>query len=293
MTEVPPAPNAELARLLERAQQLLADDPAEAGRLYAQVRARDPANLVAHNAIERLDTADSYGRWMRLNCAIHPQDDIFRFFAGYPGCLNPVRDYLADGWRTLSELMVLLEKLDRPLLGMQQVLEFASGYGRFTRHLAKVLPGRVTCAEVLPGASEFLAREFAVDTVESTHEPELLQLPRRYDLVFVLSLFTHLPVPMWGPWLRVLADAVEPGGILLFTVHSEDAAAEYGVGFDDDGVCFLPSSESPALSAEQYGTTFTTAQVVVDQVQRALGKPPTFVEHRAFWLGQDAVAVRL
>lgn len=293
MTETLSTPTGELARLLERAHRLEADDPAAAARLYAEVRTREPANLEAHNAIERLQTADSYGRWMRLNCAIHPQDDIFRFFVGYPGCLNPVRDYLADGWRTLSELMVLLEKLDRPLLGMQQVLEFASGYGRFTRHLAKVLPGRVTCAEVLPGATDFLAREFGVDTVESMHEPERLTLPRRFDLVFVLSLFTHLPVPMWGRWLRVLAGAVEPGGILLFSVHSEDAVKDYGFEYEADGTRFLPSSESPSLGADRYGTTFATEAVVMAQVREALGREPAMVERRAFWLAQDAVAVRL
>lgn len=284
---------AEIAHLLAQADALRQTDPQRAGALYARVRDADPANLHAHNAIERLGGRDSYARWMRVNCAIHPDDDIFRFFATYPGCLNPVRDYLADGWRTLSELMVLLERLDAPLLKMARVLEFAAGYGRFTRHLARVLPGRVTCTEVLPGACDFLAGEFDVATAASTQVPEDLELPGRYDLVFVLSLFTHLPVAMWARWLKRLVAAVEPGGILLFTVHSEDAVEDYGFDYEADGTRFLPSSESPALGAEHYGTTFATEAVVLAQVRSALGREPALVERRAFWLAQDAVAVRV
>ena len=90
---------------------------------------------------------------MGVNCEISPQDDIYRFFDGHPTSINPLRDYLADGWRTLSELMLLLESVDRPLLRVASFLEFASGHGRFTRHLARALgAGKVTVSDVVPSA---------------------------------------------------------------------------------------------------------------------------------------------
>jgi len=291
-----PAPDATqraVDDLLSRARQLEAVDAQQAGRLYLKALQRDPANLTAHNALERLGDPNRYGAWMRINATIHPDDDIFHFVAREPTyTLNPVRDYLADGWRTLSETMQVLELLDRPLMKMSSVLEFASGYGRFTRHLARALPGCVTCADVLPGSMDFVREQFGVKAFESSFDPAAIEFPERYDLVFVLSLFTHLPVPVWGDWLRTLGAALKPGGVLLFSVHSEALAREeLGVTLNAEGYCYLPHSESPSLDPEHYGTTLTTRRLVVDQVRAALGTDPALYRQGAFWVGQDAVAV--
>ena len=278
--------------LLAEAARLEAQDRLAAGRLYLDALQRDPANLTAHNSLERLEDPKRYSAWMRVNCTIHPNDDIFNFIAREPFSHNPVRDYLADGWRTMSETMQVLEQVDRPLTGVSSMLEFASGFGRFTRHLARALPGRVTCSDVLPGSGDFAREQFGVKAFESSFEPEAIEFPERYDVVFVLSLFTHLPVPAWNAWLRALGGAVAPGGVLLFSVHSEELAREeLGVTLNDEGYCFLPHSESPTLDPEKYGTTLTTRQLVVDQVRAALGVEPALYQPGAFWVGQDAVAV--
>lgn len=279
--------------LLRQASELELSDPRKAGELYHQLLLEQSDNLTAHNALERLRHPARFSHWMRINCQIHPDDDIFSFIARSPESSNPIRDYLADGWRTLSELMLLLEALDRPLLNTGQMLEFACGFGRFTRHLAPVLPGRLTCADVLPGSVEFVSQQFGVQAFASSMSPEDVEFPQRYDLVFVLSLFTHLPVGAWKPWLNQLSNAVRPGGLLLLSFHNEQAAAEFGVQFDESGTFFQASSESPSLDASQYGTTLTTRKVVEDEIEQALGVPITLYRERAFWVGQDAVALRL
>jgi SAM-dependent methyltransferase len=278
--------------LLRQARRIEGADRVEAGRLYWEALCRDPASLEAHNALERLGDPKRYSAWMRVNCTIHPDDDIFDFIAREPYSHNPVRDYLADGWRTLSETMLLLEALGRPLARTASVLEFASGFGRFTRHLVRALPGRVTCSDVLPGSMEFAVEQFGVETFPSASNPADIEFPGRYELVFVLSLFTHLPVPAWRAWLQALGRAVAPDGILLFSVHSEDLAREQlGVTLNDEGHCYLPHSESKALDPDQYGTTLTTRAVVEQQVRSAFGCAPVLYQPRAFWVGQDAVAV--
>lgn len=278
--------------LIERARALEKEDVAEAARLYREALRADPASIEASNALERLNDPERYSAWMRINCVIHPDDDIFAFIARERHNLNPIRDYLADGWRTLSELMVLLETIDRSLVALDSVLEFASGFGRFTRHLVRVLPGRVTCADVLPGSVEFVREQFGVEAFQSSFTPRELDIPDRYELVFVLSLLTHLPVEVWGDWLRVLARAVKPGGLLIFTVHNEDVARDLlGVEFDADGCRFLPSSESPSIDPSDYGTTFTTREVVCNEVRKALGCEPLHYSPSHFWIGHDAVVI--
>lgn len=276
---------------LESARAIEAEDPVAAGHFYVEALDRDPGCLEAHNALERLGHPRRFSHWMRINCTIHPNDDIFRFFVRDGQSRNPVRDYLADGWRTLSELMVLLERLDRPLTQTRSVLEFASGFGRFTRHLAPLLPGRLTCADVLPGSVEFLHEQFGVNAFESSFDPDALTFPERYDLVFVLSLFTHLPVRQWRHWLRALARATKPGGLLMLSFHNEDSAKDFGVEFDDEGCFFAASSESPLLDPEYYGTTFTTRSVIEREIAHALRVEPILYQPFAFWVGQDAVAI--
>jgi SAM-dependent methyltransferase len=284
--------NLETDAMMASAAAMAPTAPLEAAKLYAAVLQADPFNITAHNALERLNAPQAYSRWMGVNCLIDPRDDIFRFFANHEIAASPIREYLSDGWRTLTELMIILESLDKPLFKTESVLEFAAGFGRFTRHLAKVLPGRVTCTDVLPGSMEFLREQFGVKTIESSHDPEELVLAAQYDLIFVLSLFTHLPPSKWQPWLRKLGSAVRPGGMLIFSVSNEAAGRELGVVFNEDGTRFLSSSESPSLDADVYGTTYTTTQFVEKQVEIALGDPLTHFFPRAFWAGQDAVVIR-
>lgn len=289
----PAASREEIAGWLARAESLAQSDPRAGAREYFAILQRARDCLEAHNALERLGAPEAASRWIRVNCVIDPRDDIYAFFAGYPIACNPIREYLTDGWRTLSELMVLLERAGRPLLGMDRVLEFGAGFGRFTRHLGRALPGRVTASDVLPGAAEFLANELGVEAFASSRSPAEIRFPQRYDLVFVLSMFTHLPPEQWTPWLTTLAAAVKPGGLLVFTVHNEDFAREEGVSLGVDGTHFIPTSESPSVDGSVYGTTFTTRAYVEAAVARALGGPPLAYAERAFWLGQDAVVVEL
>lgn len=282
-----------ISALIDAAAAIAETQPHDAAKLYAQAMCEDASNITAHNALERMNAPQAYGRWMRTNCIIDPRDDIFRFFAGHELAKNPIREYLADGWRTLSELMVILETLDAPLLKMASVLEFAAGFGRFTRHLSFAMPGRVTCADLLPGSLAFLKEQFGVKTILSEHQPERLAFPVTFDLVFVLSMFTHLPPPHWQRWMNCLAKAVKPGGLLIFSVCNEPAARAIGLTFDADGTKYIPSSESPSLDVEVYGTTYTTQRFVEMQVEEAFGRPPSHYFPAAFWAGQDAVVMRL
>lgn len=278
--------------MLAHALKIQATEPDQAAVSFAEVLRKDPANLSAHNALEHMRAKQSYGSWMHINCVIDPRDDIFRFFAGHALAKNPIREYLSDGWRSLYQLMLLLEKVDASLMKQDNVLEFAAGFGRFTRHLSKILPGRLTCADVLPGSVDFLKEQFEVEAFESSHTPENIVFPAQYDLVFVLSLFTHLPTPMWAPWLRRLRSAVKPGGLLVFTVHNEAVARGLGVNFNAADDYFIASSESPALDGQRYGTTYTTQQFAINAVIQEFGVGPLLYEKLAFWHGQDAVVIR-
>lgn len=284
-------------RWLEEGRQLLGQgELAGAARMLTQARHGQDveAMLQAHALIEAHGLAGSFTNIMGLDCTISGQDDIFRFFAGHPSSRNPLRDYLADGWRTLSELMLLLESVDQPLLKMPRVLEFASGHGRFTRHLAKALgASKVVVSDVVPDAVDFSCRTFGVQGFASHSVPEQVSWPGQFDLVFVLSLFSHLPRSTWGRWLQALYAAVAPGGLLVFTTHGAKAAAMDGVVFDAEGFFFVPSSESQAIDGQEYGTTFTAEGFVLQRIAQICGEQSLVRSAPVhFWNHQDAYVVR-
>ena len=291
MHELNPAPPEDAQALLQEGQQrLAAGDRAGAGAALLRARAHPATRLAAHNLIEQNGLDGAFATMFGLDCRIAPQDDIFHFFAGHPTSNNPLRDYLADGWRTLAELMLLLERADRPLARIDAVLEFASGHGRFTRHLVKAIGAeRVTVSDVVADAVDFSRRAFGVQGFVSHAVPEQLAWPRRYDLVFVLSLFSHLPRGSWGRWLSVLWDAVAPGGLLVFSTHGVEAARRAGVTLDGEGYFFAASSESNAIDAQEYGTTFTDEDFVRARVAELAGEPAqTYLSAQWFWNHQDA-----
>lgn len=282
-------------QLLQEGRDLLARGDLTAAA-QVLVRARDERDVVlaAHALIEAHDLVGSFGNVMGLNCTISEQDDIFGFFKGHHSCRNPLRDYLADGWRTLSELMLLLEAVDQPLLRTPTVLEFASGHGRFTRHLMKALgPERVVVSDVVPGAVAFSRATFGVNGFLSASVPEDVRWPRQYELVFVLSLFSHLPRSTWARWLKALYGAVAPGGLLVFSTHGLKAARFDNVVLDDDGFFFAASSESNAIDAQEYGTTFTAPEFVRACIAETVGVDRLVHEAPVhFWNHQDAYVLR-
>ena len=148
-------------------------------------------------------------------------------------------------------------------------------------------------SDVVPDAVEFSRRTFGVDGFMSASVPEQVQWPQRYELVFVLSLFSHLPRSTWSRWLKVLWDAVAPGGLLVFSTHGVKAAAFDSVALDEEGFFFAPSSESNAIDAQEYGTAFTSEAFVLQRMAETCGTDA--LVHRApvhFWNHQDAYVLR-
>jgi SAM-dependent methyltransferase len=290
-TAAGPVSEAEAHAALARGQALLREGDRDGAAVALRVAAMAAATqLAAHKLVETHGLAGAFGEWMGLDARIDPADDVYGFFTGYGAWSSPLRDYLADGWRTLSELVLLLERAGRRLTACGRVLEFASGHGRFTRHLVKALgPERVTVSDVVPQAVAFSTAHLGVQGFVSTSDPAALRWPGRYDLVFVLSLFSHLPRSTWSAWLERLWEAVAPGGVLVFTTHGDFAARRAGVWLADDGFHFVAASESKAIAVEEYGTTFTSPAFVQSRIEALTPRPERWrMEPAWFWAHQDA-----
>jgi SAM-dependent methyltransferase len=180
----------------------------------------------------------------RFVTALHPEDDLLHYTAEHANAAHSTwRHYHGFDWyfrgglanvRTVEDVLTYGGS---PLAGARSVLEFASGYGRLTRHLVpRIDRSRLTVADVDRQAVDFVRSTFGVDGFYSTSDPAELVRPERYDLILVVSLFSHLPARTWNAWLRTLLDLLEPGGALLFTTLPLDTLGQEPAPEDREGV---------------------------------------------------------
>ncbi|MDP9190884.1 MAG: class I SAM-dependent methyltransferase [Acidobacteriota bacterium] len=205
-------------------------------------------------------------RWRELNRAIDERDDMLDFAMKL---FHHDRDAAVTNYfQSALDQFALVRHIStwRPR-HPRRMLDFASGYGRLTRLLVhEHLADEITVSDILEGGMAFQSEQFGVRALLSATNPADFVAPERYDLIFVASLFTHLPPATFTTWLRRLADLLEPEGLLIFSVHDEVLSPDKPV----DGIRFESSSESRVLDVEDYGSTWVTEDYVRGQVA-ALG----------------------
>ncbi len=175
-------------------------------------------------------------------------------------------EYLRSGKQMMD---VVRQVIDWHFGGFDNVstfLDFASGYGRFTRFLIQeISPQRVWSADIDEDAVEFQRQQFGVKGIVSVRKPDDYLDYRAYDYILVASLFTHLPEASFFGWLERLTCLLAPDGILMFSVN-DTAIMPQNLTMDPKGILFIPQSETTRLNKTDYGTTYVTEAFVQSAV---------------------------
>lgn len=178
--------------------------------------------------------------------------------------------YLRRGEVVFEAVGHVLTDVGRPLRSSGRVLDFACGYGGVTRFVLTRIPAaRVTVSDISHDAVEFVRSTFGVRGFDSVADPGELQHDETYDVVLVVSLFSHLSLAPWRGWLRRLARLVASNGVLLFSVHGPHLADELDethrawTSMLDDGFRFGAWNETRGrLAGEYYGTAYVSEAFV-------------------------------
>jgi SAM-dependent methyltransferase len=195
-------------------------------------------------------------------------------------------EYFDQGARDAARVTAIISELGYGRAS--KVLEFASGYGRVTRHLKL---DDLTACDIHPQAVSFVRSKLKVPALLSNAVPADFNPPERYDFIFVLSLFSHLPDDLFGPWLSKLCSLLKPGGHLLFTTNGHFAAEKIpllATAIDHDaGLTFLHYTDQPDLATAIYGTAVTTPDYVRAKLARATTGHLVSMRAGAWWEVQD------
>lgn len=214
-----------------------------------------------------------FGSWpRRFSARIHEHDPMLLHSLRHH--LDPnaaVSQYYNVALQQYGAARQVLDLVLPPSLGRVEVLDFACGFGRLLRFLACCDRDlAIAASDIQPEALRFVGTEFGVETLASHLEPEAFTPGRHFDLIWVASLFSHLPEALFHRWLARLHALLTPRGVLCFSVHDE-AILPPGRAMPAGGLLFLNESEDAGLDSTAYGTTYVTQAFVRAAFARSVG----------------------
>jgi SAM-dependent methyltransferase len=170
-----------------------------------------------------------------------------------------------------------------------RILDFASGFGNATRHFKHAFPqSNVSSCDIHDQAVQFNTHVLKIESYLSSFTPEDINLPKQ-DVIYVMSLFSHLPATVFGRWISALGKSLRPGGALVFTANGyvTDKTGKTAIIVDGSGYGFRPQSEQNDLPGEQYGLTISYPKFVTKAISEAGGLRLASLREGYWWTTQD------
>src|SRR4051812_44396001 len=174
-------------------------EPALLARIHAMTAESYFRNVVLRHAVA-LDPAHAAARF---NASIHPRDQMLTH------SLREHRDagaafsqYFAIALQQHASARQIVQALFGTAAADMDFLDFACGYGRLLRFLSlAVTPERIWASDLQADAVGFVRDAFGVRALASHADPSRFAPDRRFDFIWVASLFSHLPEPLFDAWL--------------------------------------------------------------------------------------------
>ena len=127
--------------------------------------------------------------------------------------------YFSTGYGGALEILTTLEHHSFDLANLRSVLEFGCGSARVLRHFRNIGHLSLAGSDANPKAIEWARRNLSgIDFRINALEPPLPFAEKSFDLVYALSVFTHIPLAWQHRWLEELRRVLRPEGYLLCTV---------------------------------------------------------------------------
>jgi 2-polyprenyl-3-methyl-5-hydroxy-6-metoxy-1,4-benzoquinol methylase len=268
-----------------------------------------PSLARIHRPLARYLAAANYRRKYgdQFVWKIHDQDDLLHYGLDAASAEPPFRyyravsSYLEGGAWNVSEVEKVLDDVGFSLHEAGSFLEFACGYGRLTRHFVHMVrASKITVSDIDHRAVDFVKEQFGVHGFYSAPTAEQLTYDDRYDVIVVVSLFSHLPMEQWRPWLTRLNDMLTANGLLLFSTLGMHAwsinvneADRDAFQAKADGFFYREENETRGhLSGADYGTAYVSEKYVERLVLANFADPQLEFFPRALNGFQDAYVLQ-
>jgi SAM-dependent methyltransferase len=175
--------------------------------------------------------------------------------------------FLAVGERVVLDMESALATVGRDLASFRDVLDFGCGCGRILRFLrGRAAPGARLRGTDIDRPAIAWCREHLPYASFATNDglPPLDAPDGAFDLVYAISVFTHLDADRQRAWAAELARITRPGGVVLLTLHGPSCADRLGPEsrdqLGDQGFLFAQADSIRGLFPEWYQASYQTAE---------------------------------
>lgn len=127
--------------------------------------------------------------------------------------------FLRSGAAEAAAIVELLAKHDAELVPGSSVLDFGCGCGRVARHWPKFDGLTVAGCDYNPELVAWCRTNLPFMSVADSNMDPPLPFSGPFNLVYAISVFTHLAEPAQRSWIEECARVLVPDGLLLFTTH--------------------------------------------------------------------------
>jgi len=194
---------------------------------------------------------------------------ILRFRVGETAS---VESFFAVGKNTARNIQAALEHIGNPLENFNSILDFGCGCGRTLMWLAKSFPGKQFYGTDVDESSVRWCRTHLRSTTCTVNNPlpPTIHQGADFDLVYSVSVFTHLNEEHQLRWLSELHRLIKPGGLLLLSVHGKHSwqglTQDDLQSLEERGYLFKTSSKLHGILPDWYHTAYHSQEHVLQTV---------------------------
>jgi len=228
-----------------------------------------------------------------LNTDIHPEDEMY---AGNR------QHYFSCGASALNCILhaIGLAQVQTP----ETILDFGSGAGRVTRWIRVAFQRSIIHAcDIQESHLNFVKRTFDATTWISGTDVAAMAPRTSYDVIWVGSVFTHLPSRVSIELFHKLTSWLKPNGVLIFSVHgrfvlhrSNSGDNVYGLGEKSRDLAKNYESIGYGYAdypfQHGYGISVSKSNWWIDLIESRPGFQLTCVSERAWDHHHDVIAVQ-
>jgi SAM-dependent methyltransferase len=185
--------------------------------------------------------------------------------------LISVPEFLRVGMGCADLIRQHVREMGIDLASTHRVLDFGCGCGRtirwFLQYDSAEFHGVDVDEEAIDWCKRHLRRGHFLATAPT---PPLPYPPGHFDVIYCLSVFTHLNESMQDSWLLELRRILKPGGMILLTIYGASASQELDIAgqteLQTEGFIHKRSQKLKGLVPDWYHTTLHSPEYIVNRL---------------------------
>ena len=172
--------------------------------------------------------------------------------------------FLWTGISDVAQFLAIYDRLAPKVTGRKRkVLDFGCGAGRMVRFVSLIEDIEDYALDVSSRHVEWCRKNLkGVHTVLNGTNPPMAYETGMFDLVYALSIFTHLPADSTARWIEDMARVLAPGGLLILTTHGYPALEIIRTSATHQKMFGVNETEVTALTAQMRAEHFVHLEYV-------------------------------